>query len=71
MEHEALEKKYNQLVDKVRRMRGVQKEYFKYRAKVDLDRARRLEREVDTLIDAAVQNQKSNQTELFNDGKKS
>lgn len=62
---EELQQKYDRLVDKVRKMRGVQKEYFKYRAKVDLDRARRLEREVDDLIGEEVKIQQSKQKELF------
>lgn len=65
MSHEDLQKKYDQLLDKVRQMRGAQKEYFKYRAKVDLDRSKRLEREVDHLIDEAVKVKKSGQTEMF------
>lgn len=65
-----LEKKYEQLFNKVRQMRGRQKEYFKWRASSDLQEARRFEREVDALIDQELKIQKSNQTELFN-GKES
>jgi hypothetical protein len=58
-------KKHDQFFDKVRQMRGVQKEYFKYRAGSDLQKARRLERDVESIIDQEVQIQKSNQKELF------
>lgn len=60
-----LKKKHDRLVDLVRRMRGYQKEYFKYRASSDLSLARKLEREVDKLIDEEIKVLKSNQPELF------
>ncbi|MGN6491195.1 MAG: hypothetical protein ACTHLE_04305 [Agriterribacter sp.] len=65
MSHEELQKKYERLVEKVRMMRGHQKEYFKYRGSDSLERARRLEREVDQLIDEEVRRQKSKQRDLF------
>ncbi|RFM30053.1 hypothetical protein [Deminuibacter soli] len=65
MTQEELQKKYNHLLEKVRRMRGVQKEFFKYRARADLDLSRRLEREVDHLIQDEVNNQKSKQIPLL------
>lgn len=65
MTHEELQKKYDILVEKVRRMRGHQKEYFKYRASSDLQSARRFEREVDGIIEEAVKIQKSKQRDLF------
>ena len=65
MTQEEIQKKYDQLVEKVRRMRGHQKEFFKYRAKVDLDAARRFEREVDKLIEEEVKQKKSQQSVMF------
>lgn len=65
MSQEELQLKYDRLVDKVRQMRGAQKEYFKYRAKVDLERSKRLEREVDQLITEEVNKIKSGQQEMF------
>lgn len=65
MTQEELQKKYDQLVEKVRRMRGHQKEFFKYRAKVDLDAARRFERDVDKLIEEEVKQKKSKQPAMF------
>lgn len=62
---EEIQKKYDRLFDKVRQMRGVQKEYFKYRASSDLDKARRLERELDTMIKEEVELKKKQQTALF------
>jgi hypothetical protein len=59
------EKKYYDLVDKVRKMRGHQKEYFKYRASSDLQKAKYHERQVDTVIEDAVKLQKSGQQEIF------
>lgn len=60
-----IEQKYLHLLDLVRRMRGVQKDYFRYRASEDLKRARRLEREVDQLIEMEVKKLKSLQKQLF------
>lgn len=65
MSQEELQKKYDQLVEKVRRMRGHQKEYFKYRASSDLQLAKRFEREVDELIKKEIEQRKSNQKEIF------
>jgi hypothetical protein len=65
MSQDELQKRHDRLVDFTRKMRGHQKEFFKYRAKVDLDAARRYERMVDSLIDEEVKQQKSKQTEMF------
>lgn len=65
MSQDELQKKYDQLIEKVRRMRGHQKEYFKYRASSDLQLAKRFEREVDELIKKEMEERKSNQKELF------
>lgn len=71
MTQDELQKRYDRLLDKARQVRGIQKEYFKYRLGKDLDRARRLERELDQMLAEEVKIQKNNQQELFNDGKKS
>lgn len=65
MTQEELEKRHDRLIDKVRKMRGYQKEWFKYRVGEDLKRAKVLEREVDQLIDEELKFKKSNQTEIF------
>ncbi len=65
MNQEELQKKYDRLFDKVRQMRGLQKEYFKFRASSDLKRAKILESDVDNLIKQEVEYRKSNQIELF------
>lgn len=65
MTPEELQKHYDRLVDKVRQMRGWQREYFKYRARSDLDRARKLEREVDKIIAEEVKARTSKQIELL------
>ena len=65
MTQEELQKKYDRLFDKTRQMRGIQKEYFKYRASADLQRAKVLEREVDQLIKDEVDLKKSLQPEIF------
>ena len=65
MTQDELQKKYDRLLDKTRQMRGWQKEYFKYRAGTDLEKAKRLEREVDAIISEEVKIQKSNQGEIF------
>lgn len=64
-ERDALEKLHTQFRDKVRRMRGHQKEYFKWRASSDLKFARQWEREVDNSIDQEVKTEKSNLNKLF------
>lgn len=65
MSQEELQQKYDRLIDRVRRMRGRQKEYFKYRASSDLEAARRLEREVDKLLNEEVKAQQSKQNSLL------
>lgn len=65
MTQEELQNRYDLLLDKVRRLRGMQKEFFKYRAKSDLKRCRVLERDVDKLIEGEVKIIKSKQKDLF------
>lgn len=65
MTTEELNAKYDRLFELVRKMRGRQKEFFKYRASVDLQESRRLERQVDTLIADEVKRKQSQQKELF------
>lgn len=57
--------RHDTLVEKVRRMRGYQKEYFKYRTRQDLELSKRFEREVDKLLNEEVEIKKSNQKEIF------
>jgi 23S rRNA A2030 N6-methylase RlmJ len=64
MTQEDLQKKYDRLVDKVRRMRGWQKEYQKYHASSDRELAKRFEREVDQLVKDEVDRKNSKQLEL-------
>ncbi len=65
MTQEELQLRHNKLVDLLRKMRGAQREYFKYRATTDLQAAKRYEHEVDKMINEEVKAQKSNQRELF------
>jgi hypothetical protein len=65
MTFEELQKRYQRLVQLVGKMRGHQREYFKYRASYDLERARRLEREVDKIIREEEQRKNSHQPEIF------
>lgn len=62
---EEMQKKYDQLLDKVRRMRGHQKEYFTYRSGSALKMAKHWEREVDKLIEEEVKRKKSGQQDLL------
>lgn len=62
---EALQKKYDRLVDLVRKTRGRQKEYFKYRASSDLKQARQWEATLDAFIDEDLKSRESKQKELF------
>lgn len=65
MTYDDLKKKHELLLEKVRRMRALQIDYFKYRASSDLDRAKRLEREVDYLVKVEVKEQRSQQNKMF------
>lgn len=64
-QQDLLQKKHDRLLDKVRQMRGAQKEYFRYRASADLERSKRLEREVDHLVAEEVKEKESRQERLF------
>jgi hypothetical protein len=64
MTQEDLQKKYDRLLDKVRQMRGWQKEYQKYHASSDRELAKRFEREVDQLLKDEVDRKNSKQLEL-------
>lgn len=57
--------RHEKLVDKVRRMRGYQKEYFKYRTRQDLELSKRFEREVDQILREEVSIKESKQKEIF------
>ena len=59
--------RFQNLVDKVRRMRGWQKERDKVRflPRDDHARMKRLEREVDNILSEEKQKEKSKQKELF------
>jgi hypothetical protein len=65
MSTEELQTKYDKLFDKVRQMRGYQKEYFKYRASSDLEKSKRFEREVDQIIKDEVQKKESKQIDIL------
>ena len=65
MTQEELQAKYDLLLDKVRRMRGFQKEYLKYHAIQDKERMQALQRQVDAIIDQEVKVMKSKQPEIF------
>lgn len=65
MTYEELENKYNRFVERVRRLRGWQREWEKYHASTDKQVKRMLEREVDNLIKEETDLQKRKQKELF------
>lgn len=62
---DALQKKYDRLLDLVRKTRGRQKEYFKYRASSDLKQARQYEATLDAFIDEELKSRQSIQNKLF------
>jgi hypothetical protein len=64
-QQEYLQKKHEVLVDAVRRMRGHQREYFKYHSSQDLNAAKQWERKVDALLKEEVDQQKQQQKSLF------
>lgn len=59
------QKRYERLLDKTRQMREYQKRWYSYHIRTDLDKAKRLEREIDQLIAEEIKIQKSNQGEIF------
>lgn len=59
-----LQAQHTALVDAVRRMRGYQKEWFKYHSSLDLKAAKAWERKVDELLTKEVNAQKQQQQEL-------
>lgn len=65
MDANLLQDKYNTLLKKVAKMRIYQRQYFMYRCSTDLQAAKKYEREVDALIKAEYQEQKSPQKSLF------
>lgn len=65
MSQEDLQNKYDRLFLKVSNMRHFQKRWFKYNVRDDLDKAKRLEREVDVLIVEDNNKKQSNAQELF------
>ena len=65
MDAQTLQKRYDRLIESVRRMRAAQREYFKYRARSDLEVAKRWERETDRLITEEIKQKKSKQGEIF------
>lgn len=64
-EQQYLIDRHNKLVDQVRRMRGYQKEFFKYRSRDDLKKAKQWEKEVDKRLEEEVEISKNKQKELF------
>ena len=60
-----LQEKYDQLFDKVSKMRQAQKKYFQFRAQADLTASKNYEREVDHLLACEDKRRKSGQTQMF------
>ncbi len=61
MDTNLLQDQYNQLITKVAKMRLYQRQYFMHRCSTDLQAAKNLEREVDTIIKAEHQLQQTQQ----------
>jgi hypothetical protein len=66
MNADILQKRIARLVEKVRLMRYHQRQYFKCRARSDLDKAKYYEREVDKLLTDEIKIQQTNRNDLFN-----
>lgn len=62
---EIIQKKYEQIYILTLKMRQKQKAFFQYRAKQDLEAAKRYERELDQLLKKEIEQRKSGQLELF------
>ncbi|MFB6453744.1 hypothetical protein ACE38W_00610 [Chitinophaga sp. Hz27] len=64
-ELDILKKKFSRLLELTRKTRGHQKEYFKYRAKSDLEKAKIWERQLDQFIKDEVIIMQNKQQDLF------
>ncbi|SFW16529.1 hypothetical protein [Chitinophaga sancti] len=62
---DALQKKFDRLFELARRTRGLQREYFKYRASSDLEKAKQWEKSLDAFINEEQKSRESKQKELF------
>lgn len=60
-----LQKRYDKLLDLARKTRGLQKEYFKYRASSDLEKAKHWEKQLDSFIKDELKSKDSQQKEMF------
>lgn len=60
-----LQKKFDRLLDLARKTRGLQKEYFKYRASSDLEKAKHWEKALDQYIKDELKSKESQQKEMF------
>lgn len=65
MSNDLLQKKYENLLKKVTKMRHYQKGYIKYGARQDLESCKKYQKEVDALILAEKKLQETKQTEIF------
>jgi hypothetical protein len=65
MNQDQLQQRYDQLYEKVRRMREYQKKYFQFRTQADLNASKNCEREVDHLLASETKRRASGQSEMF------
>lgn len=65
MEPELLQKKYDRLFDKVKRVRGWQKQWNKYHVEQDRQMMLMHQRQLDSMIALEVEERKKKQKELF------
>lgn len=60
-----MQKRYDRLLVMARKVRGLQREYFKHKASSDLEKAKRAERELDQFLAAEIEAKASPQQKLF------
>lgn len=65
MTEDLLKKRYSRLLTMVRKYRGLEREYFKYRVKTDLVKLKALAREIDAQIEKDITELNSNQLDLL------
>lgn len=68
MDKDVLQKKFDRLLDLARKVRGHQKDYFRYRASSDLEKSKHWERQLDQFIKDEVAERDKKQRDLFEQG---
>lgn len=65
MDADFIQKKFDRLLELSKKVRYYQKEYNKYKASRDYEKARYYERQLDTFISEEIKHQATKQQDLF------